>query len=172
MFGLRLGLCPGLLLSCSSPSLWRGECAYGIRLTSLLGFCYYQAGTNPKTNPIFDNSEQKRKGELMKRPKDWRDDANFDAEVWSVQADRKITGFQTYFVQGKFTGLIKIGRSIDPCKRLKDLQIGSPDRLTLIGTCSADIERSTQKQFKSARIHGEWFRPTTELLAFIYKKTK
>ena len=108
----------------------------------------------------------------MKRPKDWREDANFDAEVWAIQTGRKITGFQTYFIQGKLTGLIKIGRSIDPCKRLKALQIGSPDRLTLLGTCNADIEHATQKRFKHVNEYGEWFRPTPELLAFIYKKTK
>jgi|ERR1700676_3211289 len=108
----------------------------------------------------------------MKRPKDWRDDANFDAEVWSVQNNRKITGFQTYFIQGQVTGLIKIGRAIDPCKRLKGLQVGSPDRLVILGTCEADIEQATQRQFKENRAHGEWFRATPELMAFIYKKTK
>jgi hypothetical protein len=105
----------------------------------------------------------------MKKPKDWRDDADFNLELW-IRGDRKITTFKTYFVQGQLTGLIKIGRSIDPCKRLKDLQVGSPDRLTLLGTYNADIEQKTQKQFKNAREHGEWFKATPELLAFIYKK--
>lgn len=108
----------------------------------------------------------------MKRPRDWKDDENFDANVWALRTGRKVTGFQTYFVQGQLTGLIKIGHSIDPCKRLRELQVGSPDRLTLLGTCNVDIEQSAQRRFKGIREHDEWFRPAPELLAFIYMKTQ
>ena len=39
-----------------------------------------------------------------------------------------------YFIQSDFTGMIKIGRSKDPQKRLKQLQTGNPNRLKLIAS--------------------------------------
>ena len=39
-----------------------------------------------------------------------------------------------YIIQSDFTGMIKIGRSKDPNKRLKQLQTGNPNKLKLIAS--------------------------------------
>lgn len=74
-----------------------------------------------------------------------------------------------YFVVGELTGLVKIGSAVDPIDRLRTLQTGSPDRLTLVTTIAGGekAERALHKQFSGSRVHGEWFSPTPDLLAFI-----
>src|SRR6267143_784005 len=72
-----------------------------------------------------------------------------------------------YFIQGQQTKLIKIGVSKDPMKRLEDHQTSSPDRLTLLGAVHTYSEKYIHRRFERDRVHGEWFRPSEELLAFI-----
>src|SRR5260370_41757231 len=82
-----------------------------------------------------------------------------------------------YFIQGEQTRLIKIGISRNPVKRLEDHQTGSPDKLILLGSVLnysllnvesfPSPERNLHKQFAEERTHGEWFRPSDRLLAFI-----
>lgn len=73
----------------------------------------------------------------------------------------------TYFIQGQAGGNIKIGRAHDAQKRLKDLQIGSPDKLVLLLVLDGDRESDLHGKFKSDRRHGEWFDPSNEIAAFI-----
>jgi len=82
-----------------------------------------------------------------------------------------MTQTYTYFVQAKKTGLIKIGRAVDVEKRLKPLQQGSPDVLTLLGTVPESLhdEESVHKRFIQERTHSEWFKPSSRLLKFIKK---
>lgn len=61
----------------------------------------------------------------------------------------------TYLVEG--AGMIKIGRSGDPRKRLPDLQIGSPVTLDVFAICHGDIERHLHAVCDEHRAHGEWF---------------
>ena len=77
----------------------------------------------------------------------------------------------TYFIQDTESRnhLIKIGRSLEPIRRLNDLQNSSPVRLRLIGLVLEDIEGKLHTRFKEQRQHGEWFRPTRALLKFIKK---
>lgn len=71
-----------------------------------------------------------------------------------------------YFIQsGSKRGPIKIGKSINPEKRLKELQTGSHKELRLIAKipCSSDthafhLEKMLHMRFKKFRINGEWFR--------------
>lgn len=76
---------------------------------------------------------------------------------------------QIYFVGAEVTGLIKIGCASDPRARLRSLQTGSPDRLTLIATVRGgmDVERDLHRQFADARVHGEWFWQSEALVRFI-----
>ena len=39
-----------------------------------------------------------------------------------------------YIIQSDVTGMIKVGRSKNPCKRLKQLQTGNPNKLRLIAS--------------------------------------
>lgn len=65
-----------------------------------------------------------------------------------------------YFIKDE-SGRTKIGSSIDPENRLKQLQTSCADRLTLIGSIKSDehkfIEKKIHKQLKDLRISGEWF---------------
>lgn len=76
-----------------------------------------------------------------------------------------------YFIQAEGVGAIKIGfvEGDDPAKRLSDLQVGSPCKLSLLGTLPGgrDTEGELHRKFAWAHSHGEWFRPVPELLDFI-----
>lgn len=78
-----------------------------------------------------------------------------------------------YFVRATTLGLVKIGCTIDARDRLKTLQVGSPDRLELLGViCNKrweETEREVHRRFAAHRRHGEWFEPCDKLLAYIAK---
>jgi len=77
-----------------------------------------------------------------------------------------------YFIQNE-SGLIKIGLSENPEARLKALQQGTVDTLTLLKAVPPSPTRLTEhqvhKRFKHLRVRDdrEWFRPAPELLEFI-----
>lgn len=74
-----------------------------------------------------------------------------------------------YFIQRDDMGAIKIGRSIDPLKRLRELQTASPIKLTLLGMMDSEDSTETElhNRFKRLRIMGEWFDPGKALLRYI-----
>jgi hypothetical protein len=75
-----------------------------------------------------------------------------------------------YLIQAEGVGHIKIGFTDgDPMVRLAMLQTGSPVVLRLLGTLPGDetAEKNLHRQFASARVHGEWFKPVAELLALV-----
>lgn len=78
-----------------------------------------------------------------------------------------------YFIESKGSSLIKIGYSITPEKRLKDLQTSSPEALQLLGTIPGGKaeEAELHKKFERHREHGEWFRKGPELATFIDRQT-
>jgi hypothetical protein len=94
----------------------------------------------------------------------------------SVHGRLRAAGFKTkpdlegrgfvYFISGG--GLIKIGRAFNPFSRLKDLQLGSPVKLTL--GCAvpggADLEGTLHQFFAAERQHGEWFHPSGRLTVY------
>lgn len=73
-----------------------------------------------------------------------------------------------YFIRlgNKF---IKIGYSVNPSERLKELQTGSPVKLHLQATLegSFQTEKGLHDLFKHLRTKGEWFRYTDEIKYFI-----
>lgn len=78
-----------------------------------------------------------------------------------------------YFVQAETSRRIKIGfTELQPQARLSTLQIGSPEKLRLLGTFPGSMadERATHKLFISDQIAGEWFSETKALLEFIAEK--
>ena len=78
--------------------------------------------------------------------------------------------FYVYFIKAEKTNLIKIGRAINPPKRLKHLQSGCPDKLTLLGMApeiSPHTEREIHEQFFFLRKHGEWFEESPSLIDFM-----
>jgi hypothetical protein len=77
-----------------------------------------------------------------------------------------------YFI--KCNNYVKIGRSIDPKRRLADLQTGNPFKLTLIRTLNEkDFEESTlHKKFNRFRVRGEWFRYSETIKMFVANSGK
>ena len=70
-----------------------------------------------------------------------------------------------YFIRGEITGLIKIGKSIDPIQRLAALAKQGSEPLSLLAV--GGDERSLHRELAADRVHGEWFRPTENVLAKI-----
>lgn len=64
-----------------------------------------------------------------------------------------------YIVQSNVTGMIKIGRSKNPDKRLKQLQTGNPNKLKLIASFKGEgwREKLIHEDLRCFRLKGEWF---------------
>lgn len=64
-----------------------------------------------------------------------------------------------YAVQATESGRIKIGIAGDPMKRLMKLQVGSPERLELLGAAPGGrrLEIRLHAELHRDRLHGEWF---------------
>jgi hypothetical protein len=62
-----------------------------------------------------------------------------------------------------------IGVAKDPKARLKELQVGCPDELRLLGVVEGeeDTEESIHALLAEHRIRGEWFRPATDVFEII-----
>ena len=74
-----------------------------------------------------------------------------------------------YYAQSESGGPIKIGYASDVRQRIRDLK-REHGALVLLAAESAEsqqTETERHKRFASARSHGEWFRPTDELLMHI-----
>ena len=64
-----------------------------------------------------------------------------------------------YFIQSDVTGMIKIGRSKDPQRRLKQLQTGNANKLKIIA-CFNGLgwrEKLLHESLKDWSKEGEWF---------------
>lgn len=66
-------------------------------------------------------------------------------------------------------GPIKIGCSVEPPRRLLEMQMWSPIPLELIATCRGTHanERHLHAAFAEQRLHFEWFRESADLYALI-----
>lgn len=98
-------------------------------------------------------------------------------ESWQDQQNDAVrtvvpVGDYVYFVQHEEKGPIKIGFSSDPVSRLQSLQTGNPYDLTLIGVVPGSMahEAKLHATCSKARVQGEWFWPTAEVLAVIEKE--
>lgn len=75
-----------------------------------------------------------------------------------------------YFIRGRESGRIKIGYTAgDPERRLAALQTGSSEVLELVVAVDGDQqrERALHRQLAAARLTGEWFSPTLEVLSMV-----
>lgn len=87
-----------------------------------------------------------------------------------VRDFERLTSGTVYFIQGESTRLIKIGFTDRAVKaRCAILQVGSPDKLIILGSIdgSREIESYLHDIFAKHRVIGEWFRPAVEILEFI-----
>lgn len=95
---------------------------------------------------------------LQKDMMEWR---------WRPRAKMKAKEGYVYFVEGG--GLIKIGFSIDPQRRLAAMMIGCPVTLTLLGTLRGNeaTERRLHAKFSRFRVRYEWFEDAPKIREFI-----
>ena len=80
-----------------------------------------------------------------------------------------------YFIQAiDGPNLIKIGYSYNADKRIRNLQIGSPVPLCVLGVISGtrQDEKDWHQRWIHCREHGEWFTPTPALLNAIERAFK
>lgn len=79
-----------------------------------------------------------------------------------------------YFITCRQTGRVKIGCAYNPFKRLKTLQSGSPTKLKIEALLKGSNKREKElhKLLAKHRIHGEWFRISTEIEAIIKEVAK
>jgi hypothetical protein len=97
------------------------------------------------------------------------DRLRFPVEIKTREAARP-PGPVVYFIQAEGGGPIKIGVTTGSAEtRLASLQTGSPVKLRIVTTTPGDpaLERKLHHRFAAHRLHGEWFSPAPELLAFI-----
>ena len=82
----------------------------------------------------------------------------------------QFTGY-VYFIQGESGGDIKIGYSENVDHRIKELQIGYPDKLVLLGKIngSYEIESKIHDELKKYQVYGEWFKPCKQVIDTIKK---
>lgn len=74
-----------------------------------------------------------------------------------------------YFVQSERSRLIKIGWTGNLERRLSNLRHASGDAVTLLTYCRGGraLEKHLHTLFDRHRRHGEWFQPTTDVVALI-----
>lgn len=78
--------------------------------------------------------------------------------------------FQTiYFILAPDPGLIKIGITKNLKRRFAGIVTMSPVRLVLAATVDgpAKLEKDLHSALAPSRAHGEWFRPTDEVLSVV-----
>lgn len=88
-------------------------------------------------------------------------------EVRSPTWERGEDGY-VYFISDE-DGFIKIGRALKPHKRLASFQVSHRQTLTLLATIPGGVAKESEmhRRFASSRHRGEWFAPSSDLLAFI-----
>lgn len=83
--------------------------------------------------------------------------------------ERGRSGGQVYFILNESAGMVKIGFSRNPEKRLTELRTGSAGEIKLLATIegSLAIERQLHKRFEMHRRNGEWFIYSDEIRSYI-----
>lgn len=73
-----------------------------------------------------------------------------------------------YFIRCKATGFVKIGISRNPWKRLSKMQSDCPGELEILGCEPGGVVRECELhlRFAAERVRGEWFRASSDLLAY------
>lgn len=79
-----------------------------------------------------------------------------------------------YFIQaGPSDGPVKIGVARDPWARMREIQTGNAEDLSMLGVAATDdayaLEATLHRRFQSARVRGEWFRMVPGLIREIIK---
>lgn len=78
----------------------------------------------------------------------------------------EVGGPFVYFVMSPDKQAVKIGTAVNVRKRLAELQCGNYLDLLYIGAIFGGpaVERQLHQEFASARLSGEWFKPTKKVM--------
>ncbi len=87
--------------------------------------------------------------------------------LYNIDNDGRRPRVKTYLAKNSTNGLIKIGKSINPISRIKQLETGSGAKLIVLAVIDDDIESKLHRQFEKFRKHGEWFFDDGSLSKFI-----
>lgn len=74
-----------------------------------------------------------------------------------------------YFIQGKKSRLVKIGRSKNLLRRVQTIWTSCLEGIDVLGAVPGgdELERSLHSEFRILRAHGEWFEPSPDLMSRI-----
>lgn len=105
----------------------------------------------------------------------WRQDKRNEAEREYVAAHRQELfprgpdGWCYVYFISDGRQRMKIGRAVDPMRRLAELQVSHGQRLTLTVAVPAHavVETAIHKRFEHLRLSGEWFAIDDELRVFV-----
>lgn len=79
---------------------------------------------------------------------------------------------KTYIARSNASGLIKIGRSINPKARMLSLGTGAGCNPELLLVIDGDHERSLHRKFARLRVHGEWFSDDGSIMEYVLKRKR
>lgn len=78
-----------------------------------------------------------------------------------------MAGYVYFFRMVNKSTPIKIGKSINHVRRIKELQSGSPERLTYVASIYtheyANLERALHYAFAKFRLNSEWFNISADI---------
>lgn len=86
---------------------------------------------------------------------------------YAIALERPKGRAKTYIARNPETGLLKIGRSVDPARRMEALKTGAGVLPEMLLVVDRDIEGELHKQFARLRAYGEWFKDDGSIAEFI-----
>ena len=88
---------------------------------------------------------------------------------YKIKSNINTKNQKTYLMKDSNTGLIKIGKAIDPKFRERTLQSEKPT-ISLFAICNNLIEDELHKKYNDKRIRGEWFKLSEDEVSDIIKE--
>lgn len=115
---------------------------------------------DPRWQEYWKRKEEERKAEAIRQELATIKQEEYEFEQIEKRSKRKYKGY-VYFIQGQCGGAIKVGFSVNPKLRLRELQTGYPDTLLILAIIpgTPHTEAVLHKKFEASRLKGEWFRP-------------
>lgn len=77
-----------------------------------------------------------------------------------------VSSSKTYLMMDSNTGLVKIGRSVNPKARERTLQSEKPT-ISMIKVCEKLVEKELHKKYAKKRVRGEWFKLSEDDIEYI-----
>ena len=81
-------------------------------------------------------------------------------------ANRRRSETKTYIVRNPLTGLIKIGKAVNPAARIHDVGHMAGAVLEVLALIGENIEGVLHRRFAPIRVHGEWFKDDGQIRAY------